>query len=56
MAFITKTVKRQEQNLATLVELVIQFFAGKGLQIIEEHISKNIEELEMKELIKTEGS
>ena len=55
MAFVTKTVKRSAQKVATLVELAIQFFEAKGLQLVEENITKNITELETKELIRMEG-
>ena len=51
MAFITKTVKRQPTDIATLVEISIQNFAGKGLNLVEANITKNITELEDKELV-----
>ena len=56
MAFIIKTVKRQAMNLATLVEMTIQNFTGKGIDLAEANITKNITELQEKELISTEGS
>ena len=55
MAFIIKTVKRQAMNLATLVEMTIQNFTGKGIDLAEANITKNITELQEKELISTEG-
>ena len=46
MAFIAKTVKRQPTTVVTIVELAIQNFAGKGLDLVEVNITKNITELE----------
>ena len=50
-SFITKQVKKAPESIPNLVKLAIDTFLGKGFEVVEADVVKNIKELENKAYI-----